>query len=74
MSELDGRTMYRIVITIEEFEIVNGTQQTPETVSSIPAQYADIGLLEFNSFDKAKSAQIKLSGIKMEEIPEHEDR
>ena len=37
MSDLDAVTMYRVVVAIEEYDIVNGIEKTPETISTIMA-------------------------------------
>ncbi len=68
MSDLDGNTKYRVTVGLEEVETVNGIEQTPETLSSIDAKD-----MEYDNFEDAKAAQVKLSGHKMEEIPDYED-
>ena len=68
MSDLDGVTQYRLTVDIEEFDVVNGIEKPPETVSSVEVKDA-----VFANFNDAKAAQVKLSGNKMEEIPDYED-
>lgn len=68
MSDLDGKTKYRVTVGLEEVEVVNGIEQTPESVSSI-----DVKDMEYDNYDDAKAAQVKLSGHKMEDIPDYED-
>ena len=58
----DGRTVYRLTVGIEAIDVVNGTEQEPETISTVGVEG------EHDNFEDAKAAVMRLSGKDMEVI------
>lgn len=58
----NGRTVYRLTVGIDSVDVVNGTEQKPETISTVGIEG------EFDNFEDAKKAMMRLSGKQMEII------
>lgn len=68
MSDSELKTTYRLFVGVETIDWVDGRPGKPEEVGTVEVKDG-----EYDRYDKAKAAQIKLSGQTMEIINEPQE-
>lgn len=68
MSDIELKTTYRVFVGVETIDWVDGRPGKPEEVGTIEVKDA-----EYDRYDDAKAAQIKLSGQTMEIADEQQE-